>query len=355
MLNEQGTAKILEGFSGRWDGFVRQRYGTLDDPRGAQVSCCVAVSRQLWEQVGGFDELHVGYGWEDVSFRNACETVSGKATVWLAPHPIWHLHHKPSPEDREGGALKSANEARARRYIEAHGDLDATRSLIDEHLAARSLVEPAELGPVRIPRILHRTVPADTSEQVEAWWAELQRLHPGWEYRTYREPIDPADWPLTGDLFDRCANGAQKAGLIRAESLYRDGGIYLDSDCEPVRSLEPLLQCEAFAGWEDSSTVPDAVLGARPGHPAFELMLQKARAVIEGGGDAWQSGPGVTTEILPGRADVLLLSPGAFYEVHYLEKRRLKDPHPPYAFVRHHWHGSWLSEGQRRSIERRQR
>lgn len=356
MLSKEGTEKILGGFEGRWDGFVRQRYGTLDDPRGAQVSCCIAVSRQLWDDVGGFDELHVGYGWEDVSFRNACESISGKATVWLAPHPIWHLHHAPSPEDREGGALKSANEARARRYIAAHGDRDATRLLIDEHLAAR--FTEAGLPETTIPRIIHRTVPAETSTEVQAWWDEVVALHPGWDCRTYRDPLDPADWPLTGDLFARCQNGAQLAGLVRLEALHRDGGIYVDSDVKGFRSFEPLLRCEGFAGWEDETTVPDAVLGFRKGHPAVEVLLAKARASIEGGGDAWLSGPGVTTEVLPGRDDVLLLPPGALYPFHYLQKGKAAEVNgspPPYAFCAHQWQGSWLTDKYRKSIDQRQR
>lgn len=357
MLSRQGTAKILGGYVGDWDPLVRKRYGTRTDPMGAQCSCCIAVSRNLWEDVGGFDEMHVGYGWEDVSFRNACESISGKATVWLAPHPIWHLHHEPSPEDKEGGALKSANGARARQYIAAHGDRETTRALIEEHLAVRSLpaLEPVELGPSRIPRILHRTVPAETSDQIEQWWTLFQQLHPGWEFRTYREPIDPADWPLTGDLFDRCQNGAQKAGLIRLEALVTHGGCYVDSDVEPFRSLEPLLHGPAFAAWEDETTVPDAVLGAEPQHPAFVAMIDKARAVIQGGGDAWHSGPGVTTETLPTRPDVLLLPPGAFYPHHYLEKHKANEDAGPWAFLRHHWHGSWLTPAHKKSIARRQR
>lgn len=355
MLSAEGTRKILNGYKGKWTSFVRQRYGTLEDPRGAQVSCCVAVSRRLWEQAGGFDELHVGYGWEDVSFRNACEAVSGKATVWLGPHPIWHLHHAPSPEDKEGGVLKSANEKRARRYIAAHDDPDATRALIDEHLTAREIVEPAELNPTRIPRILHRTVPKDRPEEWDVWWAHQQHLHPGWEFRDWCEPLDPQDWPLTGDLWEACANGAQKAGLIRLEALVTYGGVYVDGDVMPASSFEPLLHVPAFAGWEDETCCPDAVLGAEPNHPAFVLALEKARAVIQGGGDAWHSGPGVTTEVLPGRHDVLVLPPGAFYPWHYLQKNRANKERPPYAFCAHAWHGSWLTPEHRRSIDQRQR
>jgi hypothetical protein len=167
-------------------------------------------------------------------------------------------------------------------------------------------------------------------------------MHPEWELRTYREPINPADWPLTGDLFERCSSGAQKAGLIRLEALYTYGGVYVDSDIEPVRPFDSLLYSPAFAGWEDENVVPDALLGSEASHPAFKVMLAKARASIESGGDAWASGPGVTTSTLPGRNDVLLLPPGSFYPVHYREKIRLGTRNEqPWVFAEHKWHHSW--------------
>lgn len=348
MLSRQGTARILGGYRGNW--LVK---GAFERIYTDHCSCAIAVSRTLWDQVGGFDELFSGWGFEDCAFRASCETMSGKPMVKLS-QKIWHLWHTTSHENNQRSPLYRANEARNERYKAAHMDRAATQVLLDE---AAGHVAPAvaELGATRIPRIFHRTVPADTSDEVEHWWTHLQQLHPGWEFRTYREPIDPADWPLTGDLWDRCQNGAQKAGLIRLEALITHGGVYVDSDVEPVRSLEPLLQLQAFAAWEDETTVPDAVLGAHPNHPAFGLALEKARAVIQGGGDAWHSGPGVTTETLPGRADVLTLPPGAFYPHSYLQKHAAADTPGPWVFCRHQWHGSWLTPAQRRDIERRQR
>lgn len=351
MLSQQGTTKILNGYTGSWDNLVRTRYGTRSDPRGAQCSCCIAVSRTLWDWVGGFDELHVGFGWEDVSFRRACEVMSGKATVYLAPHPIWHLAHPPSPEDREDGIYKMANAARAKRYLE--GDRAMVESLIAEHLAART--GAVTLNQTRIPRILHRTVPTDRPAEWDAWWARQQELHPGWRFMDWQEPLNPADWPMTADLWSRCANGAQKAGLLRLEMLITHGGVYCDGDVQPVRSFEPLLHVPAFAAWEDNRCVPDAVLGAEPNHPAFVVALEKARAAIEGGADAWHSGPGVTTEVLPNRDDVLLLAPGAFYPHHYLQKNAATSDDGPWIFCRHMWSGSWLSPAQRASIGKRRR
>jgi mannosyltransferase OCH1-like enzyme len=214
------------------------------------------------------------------------------------------------------------------------------------------VLEPAM---TRIPRVLHRTVPEATSPEVESWWTQFQQLHPGWALLTWRDPLQARDWPLTSDLWGRCQNGAQKAGLVRLEALVTHGGVYVDSDVRPFRSFEPLLHLRAFAAWEDETTVPDAVLGAEPGHPAFVRLLERAREVIEDGGDAWDSGPGITTEVLPGRSDVLVLPPGAFYEVHYLEKSKLDAAAKPYEFARHMWHGSWLTPSQRAKVDRNQR
>lgn len=345
MLNQRGTEKILDGYQGSWRDRSMVERVWLDS-----VSCAIAVSRPLWEQAGPFDEKFVGWGREDTAFRIASEVETG-AIVKVCGE-TFHLWHTVTQEAKQRHPLRIANEKRHQAYVAARGDRARVRALrgADD--------EGVDLAETTIPRILHRTVPAETSEQVEAWWAEFERLHPGWECKTYREPIDPAEWPLTGDLFARCQNGAQKAGLIRLEALVRDGGVYVDSDVKPFRSLEPLLYCQAFAGWEDETTVPDAVLGARQGHPAFVQMIEKARASIEGGGDAWLSGPGVTTETIPGRVDVLCLPPGALYPFHYLEKAKsgaVNDDPPPWAFVAHQWHHSWGSEQQKKSIERRQR
>lgn len=350
MLTRQGTAKIIAGtHQGSW----RVR-GTQDRVYTDSCSGAVAVSRKLWDSVGGFDPLFAGWGFEDIAFRIACETLSGKPMVKVSA-AMYHLWHTTSHENNQRNDTYQANAARCERYKAAHRDPGALHVLLAE-AAGVITAEPAELGPSRIPRIFHRTIPAETSDQVEHWWTHLQQLHPGWEFRTYREPIDPAEWPLTADLWARCQNGAQKAGLVRLEALVRDGGVYIDSDVEPVRSFEPLLQLQAFAAWEDQNVVPDAVLGAEPNHPAFVIALEKARAVIQGGGDAWHSGPGVTTEVLPGRGDVLVMPPGPFYPVHYLEKNKLGSRNSaPWVFCEHKWAHSWGTPAQRRSIDSRQR
>ncbi len=203
-----------------------------------------------------------------------------------------------------------------------------------------------------IPARLIRTVPTQTSDLVEAWWRTACMLHPDWDFVTFRDPIDPSDFPVTARYWERCQTGAQLAGLIRLEALHTLGGIYIDSDVELFRSLEPLRSLPAFAAWEDAKVVPDAVIGAEAGHPAIRACLAMACARMESqssdwrtGNGAWSTGPGVTTHVLPGRSDVLLLPPGSFYPYHYTEKQRASEDFrtlQPWAFGAHHWAASWL-------------
>lgn len=337
-LTAKGTTRVLDGYRGNWEPLLKH------DLRDA-VSGAFAIGRDLWEDVGGFDELFVGWGWEDVAFHIATETVAGRPPARIVGN-LWHLWHPRSSENDAAAPTFAANKERGDRYKRARWNRPRLDALLAEAGRARAprLTRDLELAETAIPRVLHRTVPEKTSDEVETFWRRAVELHPSWVAHTWRDPLDPADWPETGDLWERCSSGAQRAGLIRLEALWRYGGIYIDSDVELYRPLDPLLDVGGFAAWEDAKVVPDAVLGARPGHPALAVMLEAARRAILAGAGAWKSGPGVTTSVLPGRPDWLLLPPASFYPYHYTEKHRRHEDHAtanPFAFGAHHWHHSW--------------
>jgi hypothetical protein len=328
-LDARGSRKVMAGYDGPWERYIAQNYYD-------QHSSVVAVPRNVWQTVGGFDERFAGWGMEDTAFACAVTTLVGPLVHMEGE--AWHLWHPSAPEGHRGTPSANANRARGARYQQAAaaGDADAIRALLAEPVAPPE--EPC------IPRIFHRVVPVETTAEVEAWWSALQELHPGWRFMTHRDPLDPAEWPETSSRWRYCRNGASLADLVRLEALWRWGGIYLDSDVEPYRSFEPLRALEAFAGWEDGKVVPNAVLGARREHPAIRACLDLALREVRRG--TWEAGPGVTTKVLPGRPDVLLLPPGSFYPYHYTEKEeRREEDHKsaqPWAFGAHHWAASWL-------------
>lgn len=210
------------------------------------------------------------------------------------------------------------------------------------------------MGDTLIPHRLVRTIPKNTTDEVESYWDRAAEIHAGWELVSYRDPIDETWFPITSPHWDKCTSGAQLAGLVRLEALWHRGGVYIDSDVECFKAFTPLMGCKAFAAWEDPNTVPDAIIGAEAGHPAIRECLDLAIARLgpmnrnnldwRTGPGAWSTGPGVTTAVFPGRGDVLLLPPGAMYEVHYNEKNLLTEYKPsPWTFASHKYAGSWLA------------
>jgi hypothetical protein len=296
--------------------------------------------------VEGFDEQFIGWGYEDNAFAVACETFGGP--VVRLPGPLWHLHHATDPDGKKGTPTHTRNRARAARYVAVRGDQQAVAALRHDVVA----FDPTGAG---IPRVLHRVVPEQTTDEAERWWEAWQAIHPGWVFRTWRDPIDPSRFPLTGPHWGLVRHGAQLADLVRLEVLWNEGGIYLDSDMEPLRPLDPLLPLSAFAAWEDAARVPNAVIGAVPSHPAiWECMHLAVTRLNEGEADITiATGPGVLTDVLPWRADVLVLPPGTFYPVHYHEMKRYRvrprdiRAEQPWAFGMHHWAGSWLPPEKR--------
>jgi hypothetical protein len=195
-----------------------------------------------------------------------------------------------------------------------------------------------------IPRILHRVVPTVVPPTFEAYWVRFRELHPGWELRTWADPLDPDEFE-SGRLFSECVSGAQLAGLVRLEIVHRYGGVYVDMDVEPLRSLEPLLGYECFIGTEDGRVLTDAVIGAVPGHPGIRACLDRAMAMPMTAGP-WATGPGVVTAVLSQRSDVEVLPPRVFYPYSWTEPWRVGEDFAAQGAVAvHRWNASWTRGG----------
>lgn len=128
-LDKGGTRRILDGYRGDWRPFTRTQ---LFD----SCSSAVVVTRDLWERVGGYDELFEGWGWEDIAFRIATETLSSKPLVKISG-TCWHLWHPKSPENDANAPTFVANKERGARYKAARWDRERVRALVDEHRTAR--------------------------------------------------------------------------------------------------------------------------------------------------------------------------------------------------------------------------
>lgn len=189
-----------------------------------------------------------------------------------------------------------------------------------------------------IPPIFHRVVPADVPPQFDAWWRRFQQLHPRWLFVTWQDPLDPTAFELSW-LWDRCTAGAQLAGLVRLEVVWRFGGVYVDMDFEPRRPFDPLLDNQLFIGTEDGTVLTDAVFGAEARHPGLRAAIDAFHNGF------WSPNPSVTgplhtTAHLRGRDDVTVVPTDRFYPYLWIEPERASEPFPD-AYAIHRWNHSW--------------
>jgi hypothetical protein len=102
------------------DEFLRTRSLPWRDDReifSMTVSSMLAVPRSVWDQVGGFDEQFIGYGYEDNAFTKACRVLTGEPLRMVGS--VYHLSHeaqRPRLREQLTDPSTKANRARWQRY-----------------------------------------------------------------------------------------------------------------------------------------------------------------------------------------------------------------------------------------------
>ena len=199
---------------------------------------------------------------------------------------------------------------------------------------------------MKIPRVIHRiwlggeSMPSQYVRFGESWADH----HPGWELRLWTD----SDLPRLGDSrsLERCRNFGEASDVLRYEILSRYGGVYVDTDVECLRSLEPLVDdASAFAAYARPGLIGSAVVGAVPGHPAIARTLEVVRERAGSGSQVEATGPVALTAVLKDAPDVQLFGRETFYPLDYWEI--------PFAdaggdvvanaYAIHHWHATWQS------------
>jgi len=100
---------------------------------------------------------------------------------------------------------------------------------------------PVEGPSVGVPKILHQVwVGSEPPTWVQDNWEPWLDLLSG-DWRVYHWTDANADqWPLAARARNHVPHPAILSDYVRLEMLYRYGGVYLDSDTRPLRSLDPL-------------------------------------------------------------------------------------------------------------------
>lgn len=78
-------------------------------------------------------------------------------------------------------------------------------------------------------------------------------------------------------LYVRQAYEAKKwafvTDYVRLWALTTYGGIYMDTDVQVLKSLDPFLKHQAFSGFEDETHIPTGIMACEKGFPLFKEFL----------------------------------------------------------------------------------
>ncbi|WP_420819031.1 glycosyltransferase family 32 protein [Paenibacillus nanensis] len=127
----------------------------------------------------------------------------------------------------------------------------------------------------KIPRIIHYCwfgrgeKPKLMADCIKSWSKHL----PGYTFMEWNED----NFDLACCRYVKEAYEARKYAFVsdyaRLHALYHHGGIYMDTDVEVLRPLDPLLAHEAFTGFEDEHFLQSGTMGAAPNHPWIGMLL----------------------------------------------------------------------------------
>ena len=102
----------------------------------------------------------------------------------------------------------------------------------------------------------------DKPEDVRKYIASWKKYCPDYEIKEWNE----SNFDINENEYCREAYEAKKwafvTDYVRLKALYEEGGFYMDTDVEVVKSLEPLRVFNAVSGYESQTHIPTGTMGS---------------------------------------------------------------------------------------------
>ena len=212
-----------------------------------------------------------------------------------------------------------------------------------------------------IPKTIHycwfggKPLPPLAIKCLESW----NKYLPVYEIIEWNESNFPVNSiPYTKEAADK-GKWAFVSDYARFYILYHNGGIYLDTDVEILKSLNPFLKHHSFSGFESKDRVaPGLILGAKKGCSLMKKLMNsyhERHFINQNGLLNEKTVVSYMTEELVSEGLVLngelqnihdfIVYPIDFFSPKSLETGKLKITSNTYSI--HHYAGSWMSNTSR--------
>lgn len=179
-----------------------------------------------------------------------------------------------------------------------------------------------------------------------------QKHLPEFTLKEWNETNSPLDNDYCKEALDKKL-WSKVSNYVRLWAIYHEGGIYLDTDFEITKNLNPLLVHKSFLGFqrvdENIGWVNNAIIGAEKGIKFYDRCIQKTLSIYKEEG-LFALSPNITTLVLREMGlehygyqiidGVTLFPIEYFYPYSWLQEFSpgcIKEQ----TFAIHHWNHSW--------------
>ena len=128
-----------------------------------------------------------------------------------------------------------------------------------------------------IPKKIHycwfggNPLPEEARKCIASW----KKFLPDYEIKEWNEK----NFDINSNLYVKQAYEARKFAFVtdyvRLYALMKEGGVYMDTDVEVLKSYDPFLHHAAFSGFENNNYVPTGMMASEKGGKWVSELLQE--------------------------------------------------------------------------------
>jgi len=191
------------------------------------------------------------------------------------------------------------------------------------------------------------------NERIKRCMESWQRVLPDYEIIEWNENSIPIE--------NKYCTEALKQGLwskvsnfIRLYALQKEGGVYLDTDFEILKRLDPLLMNDCFLGFQRIEPhigwATNGILGATKNHPFLHMCLERTQKIFLEQ-NFFILSPRLTTLILKEMGlreyglqtiNGVTIYPKEYFYPYAWYEQFTPDCITENTYAVHHWEGSWI-------------
>lgn len=203
-----------------------------------------------------------------------------------------------------------------------------------------------------IPKVIHYVWVGDSpisplaQKCIKSW----QKYLPDYEFRFWNESNIPMDNEFIKTMYAR-KRWAFVADYVRFWALQNEGGIYLDTDTEVLKSFDDLLDHQAFFCQTKDGVTAAGVIGAVPNNPVISKILSVYDDYFSVPGE--RTSPQIVTSVLEENSFPYV----KVYDYRYFnpcdDGERCTPEKLELAYTNNHWAESWVTFRRARKLARR--